>query len=120
MPRFADMSVAQFLEAIASPDPTPGGGTAAAIAGAIGTALLAMVAGLAKTRTQAGGEGEALAVARAALTEIRARLVTLADVDTDAFNQVMSAYRSAGGAVSNRPRSAACTGLPPGPAVSAA
>ena len=46
MPRFADLLVTQFLDALASPEPTPGGGTAAAVAGAIGTSLLMMVAGL--------------------------------------------------------------------------
>ena len=93
MARFADMSLTKFLDALSSPDPTPGGGTAAAIAGAIGTALLGMVAGLTKTRTQAEGEVKALAAARAALAETRARLMTLADVDTEAFNQVLAAYR---------------------------
>ena len=38
------------------PEPTPGGGTAAAIAGAMGAALLTMVAGLAKPRTGSGEE----------------------------------------------------------------
>src|SRR4029453_1289590 len=52
MARFADLTVAQFLDALASPDPTPGGGTAAAVAGAIGVSLLTMVAGLTKTRQQ--------------------------------------------------------------------
>ena len=34
--RFADLTVAALLDALASPDPTPGGGTASAIAGAMG------------------------------------------------------------------------------------
>ena len=40
---FGDMTVERFLEAMASKDPTPGGGAAAAIAGATGAALIAMV-----------------------------------------------------------------------------
>ena len=63
----ADMTVAQFSAALASPDPTPGGGTAAAIAGAMGTSLLVMVAGLAKSRNNTDDEKAALATARAAL-----------------------------------------------------
>src|SRR5688572_4553579 len=93
MPRFADLTVASFLDAVASSDPTPGGGTAAAIAGGMGTSLLMMVAGLTKSRTNADAEHTALRDARAALTACRERLVTLADTDTDAFNQVMAAYR---------------------------
>jgi glutamate formiminotransferase/formiminotetrahydrofolate cyclodeaminase len=93
MPRFADLTVAQFLDAVASPEPTPGGGTAAAIVAATGAALLAMVAGLTKTRHQTAEEAQALAAARTAISDIRARLLTLADVDSEAFNQVMAAYR---------------------------
>lgn len=92
MPRFADLSISAFLDALASPEPTPGGGTAAAIAGAMGASLLMMVAGL-KTRTDTDREKVALNEARAALTAIRERITALADTDTDAFNQVMTAYR---------------------------
>ena len=61
------MTVAQLLAALASPEPTPGGGTAAAIAGAMGTSLLVMVTGLAKSRNNTDAEKAALATARAAL-----------------------------------------------------
>jgi methenyltetrahydrofolate cyclohydrolase len=95
MPRFADLTVAQFLDALASPDPTPGGGTAAAVAGAIGVSVLTMVAGLTKTRQQTEAAAEAMAAAKSTLAGIRERLVALADTDTEAFNQVMAAYRLA-------------------------
>jgi formiminotetrahydrofolate cyclodeaminase len=93
MSRFADQQVSAFLDALASAEPTPGGGTAAAIAGAMGTSLLMMVAGLTKSRTGTEHERVALAEARAALTSVRDRLVALADTDAEAFNQVMAAYR---------------------------
>ena len=93
MTRFADLTLAQLLEALASPDPTPGGGTASAIAGAMGAALLIMVTGLAKSKTNAGDEKAALQAARLALEPLRAELSRLADADSDAFDQVMAAYR---------------------------
>jgi len=93
MPRFADFSLTRFLDALASPEPTPGGGTAAAVVAATGTALLTMVASLPKTRNKTEEEAAALAAVRTALASIRERLVALADVDADAFNQVMAAYR---------------------------
>lgn len=93
MPRLQDLQVSALLEAFARPDPTPGGGSASAIAGAIGTALLMMVAGLPKTRTSADAERVALSEARAALLSVRDRLLVLADTDTEAFNEVMAAYR---------------------------
>jgi methenyltetrahydrofolate cyclohydrolase len=91
--RFADMTVAQLLAALGSPEPTPGGGTAAAIAGAMGTSLLLMVTGLAKSRTNTGDEKAALAKARAALEPLTLRLADLADADARSFNEVMAAYR---------------------------
>lgn len=87
------MTVAQLLAALASPDPTPGGGTAAAIAGAMGTSLLVMVTGLAKSRNNTDDEKAALVNARAVLEPIGRRLTDLADADTQAFNEVMAAYR---------------------------
>jgi formiminotetrahydrofolate cyclodeaminase len=95
MSRFADRTVAEFLDALATSDPTPGGGTAAAVTGAIGVSLLMMVAGLERSRSGADAERIALAEARAALSGIRDRFVRLADTDTEAFAQVMSAYRLA-------------------------
>ncbi len=90
---FADLTVGQLLAALARPDPTPGGGTAAAIAGAMGTALLLMVTGLAKSRNNLDNEKAALAQARAALEPLSSRLMELADADTQAFDRVMAAYR---------------------------
>ena len=47
----ADTPLRELLAAFTSSDPTPGGGSASALAGAIGASLLVMVAGLPKTRT---------------------------------------------------------------------
>lgn len=93
MKKFSEMTVAELLAALASSEPTPGGGTAAAIAGAMGTALLTMVTGLAKSKTNTNEEKAALARARSAIEPITARLAGLADADTQAFNDVMAAYR---------------------------
>lgn len=87
------MTVGQLLDALAAPDPTPGGGTASAIAGAMGASLLIMVTGLAKSKTNTDDEKAALGAARLALEPLRAELMRLADADSDAFDQVMAAYR---------------------------
>ena len=93
MPRFADLSVSAFTDALASAEPTPGGGTASAVAGAFGVALLMMVAGLQKTRGNSDAERSTLSESRASLTSVRDRLLALADTDTDAYNKVVAAYR---------------------------
>ncbi len=87
------MTVSELLAALASPAPTPGGGTAAAITGAIGTTLLVMVAGLAKSKNNTDDEKAALSAARQALEPIVTALTDLADRDTAAFDAVMAAYR---------------------------
>ena len=90
---FSEMTVASVLDALASSNPTPGGGTAAAIAGAMGTSLLVMVSSLAKSRNNSDEEKVALAKAREAIAPISAQLTQLADADSESYNGVMAAYR---------------------------
>ena len=61
----------------------------------MGAALLMMVAGLPKTRHNSDEERAKLAAARAALATVKERLLVLADTDTDAYNQVIAAFRLA-------------------------
>ncbi len=93
MPRFADLTITAFLDALASPNPTPGGGTAAAVSGSLAVSLLIKVASLPKSKTNTESERVALDAARRELAPVRERLLALADADTAAFNQVMAAYR---------------------------
>jgi len=89
----ANQTVVDLLNAFSSPDPTPGGGSASALAGALGASLLAMVAGMSKTKNSTPEEFEALGAARADLVDARSRLVDLIDRDTAAYNDVVAAYR---------------------------
>lgn len=91
--KFAEMTVGQLLNALASSEPTPGGGTAAAIAGAMGASLLVMVTGLAKSRNNTDEEKAALGKARAVLQPLTTDFTRLADADSESFNAVMAAYR---------------------------
>lgn len=93
MTTFADLSVTSFLDALASSEPTPGGGTASAVAGAMGASLLMMVAGLARSRNHTDEEHAALADARAGATALRSQLLALADDDAAAFDEVMAAFK---------------------------
>jgi formiminotetrahydrofolate cyclodeaminase len=93
MPTFMDLSARQLLDALSAPTPTPGGGTAAALAGAFGTSLVCMVASLPKTRTAAPEARDALNAALASLRPALDRLVELVDEDSAAYDSVMSAYR---------------------------
>ena len=92
-PTLSSLTLSQLINAFADSDPTPGGGTASAVAGAMGAALLIMVTGLARSKTNVDAETTALAAARNALVPAPDRFLALADADTDAFNAVMAAYR---------------------------
>lgn len=87
------LSVHALLDAFASSAPTPGGGSAAALSGAMGASLLAMVAGLPKTKTGDAAERTALDTAGRALTDLRQTLESLVDADTRAYDLVTAAYK---------------------------
>ena len=87
------LSAEGLLDRFASQEPTPGGGSAAALAGALAAALVEMVAGLPKSRTGAPEEREKLDAAKASAARAGARLRQLVDLDTDAYNAVTAAYR---------------------------
>lgn len=86
-------TISELLDAFSSPDPTPGGGSASALAGAIGASLLAMVAGMSKTKSGTPDEREALDAARADLLALQASLKELIDLDASAYQLVIAAYR---------------------------
>lgn len=85
--------VDDFLDELASKAPTPGGGGAAAIMGAMGAALVSMFCHL--TLGKKGYEavdGEMRQVLQRA-EQLRAELAAMVKTDADAFDRVMSAYR---------------------------
>jgi len=89
----ANRTFTDLLAALASPDPTPGGGSASALAGALAASLLAMVAGMPKTRTGTPEARAALDAARAEVLQLQQRLLELADRDAAAYDAVVAAYR---------------------------
>jgi glutamate formiminotransferase/formiminotetrahydrofolate cyclodeaminase len=93
MTRFAEMALADLIDAFSSTDAVPGGGSAAAFAGAVGVSLLMMVAGLPKTKTGAPEETADLAEASSRLHPLRDALLELVDRDSDAYRQVLAAFR---------------------------
>lgn len=85
-------SIAAFLDDLASERPTPGGGGAAAVSGAIGAALVSMVANLTIGKKNYEAVEEDLKAARAEAERLRAELTAAIEEDVVAFNSVMGAY----------------------------
>lgn len=90
-------SVKTLLEEFRSAAPTPGGGSASALAGAVGASLLAMVAGLPKPRASADVDLQELRQAGQRSTALAIELEGLVDRDSEAYELVVSAYRLAKG-----------------------
>lgn len=90
---FSEFALIDLLDAFASNAPVPGGGSAAAVAAALGVSLLVMAASLPKSRTGAPEEAADLAEAAARLRPLRDTLVQLIDADSDAYRRVMDAMK---------------------------
>jgi formiminotetrahydrofolate cyclodeaminase len=87
------LSVGELTQRLASRDPIPGGGSAAAIAGAMGAALVGMVAELTIGRRDAEAHGTELASLRDDAARYRDELLSLAQTDAAAYAAVVAARK---------------------------
>lgn len=88
-----DWEPREFLDALAAGTATPGGGGAAAVMGAMGAALVAMVSRLALRRPGDDTAAASLHALLDASETLRARLQGLVNEDAEAFGRVLQAYR---------------------------
>lgn len=93
--KLADMQVTQFCDVLASDAPAPGGGSTAALEGALGAALTAMVCGLTtvgKSREKYAEYQEFVLASQKKALDLNARFMDVMDRDTEAFNVVSAAF----------------------------
>ena len=93
MGRLIDLTVSGFDAEVAAASPAPGGGSAAALAGSVAAALVAMVCRLSVGRDDLATTADELAKTLDAAEGLRRRLLELIDEDTAAFDAVMIAVR---------------------------
>ena len=89
-----DQTVGEYLQALASTAAVPGGGSAAALAAAMGAALLSMVAKLSAKKANAVEDREVLEGLVPDLDELAGRLLQLSQDDIDAYRAVIDARKS--------------------------
>jgi formiminotetrahydrofolate cyclodeaminase len=91
--RFSDLTLAAFVERLASSDPVPGGGSASAVAASLGAALVAMVASLSQGRPKYAAHEALHARSIERGRALAARFLDLADEDAEAYAGVSRAMK---------------------------
>jgi glutamate formiminotransferase/formiminotetrahydrofolate cyclodeaminase len=87
------MRVRDFTDEVSRDTPAPGGGSVAALAGALGAGLASMVANLWQDKVEATDAVAALLAAAEAAQRAKDRLLSAVDEDTQAFNAYLEARR---------------------------
>lgn len=82
-----------FMDAVAANSPTPGGGSVAALAGALAGALAAMVGRVTVGKTRYAAVQEELSAAIITAEKLRAALTARIDEDAASFDGVMAAFK---------------------------
>ena len=99
-------TVNEFLAALSSKQPTPGGGGASALAGALGGALGLMVGNLTVGKKKYADVEADVAAAMSRLEEARDRMVRLAQEDGEVFAPLAAAYGLPAGTEEEKTRKA--------------
>jgi formiminotetrahydrofolate cyclodeaminase len=86
-------SIAVYLDKLASGEPEPGGGSAAALAGALGAALVSMVTNLTLGKEKYAGVQDDIATIKQGSERLRHRLGELASLDADVYAAVAAAMK---------------------------
>ena len=87
------MTCTDLVDEVSRDTPAPGGGSIAALAGALGAGLASMVANLTQGKTRTAKDEEAVLTAAEQAQGLKDRLMLLVDDDTNAFNAYMDARR---------------------------
>jgi formiminotetrahydrofolate cyclodeaminase len=91
--KLTDKSLEAFVNALASSSPTPGGGSVAALSGALGAALVSMVCNLTVGKKKYAMVQEDVAQLLGQSERLRAQLIGLIEADAQVFTQVSQAMK---------------------------
>jgi formiminotetrahydrofolate cyclodeaminase len=91
--KLTDKTVAEFLDALASKNPTPGGGGGAALAGALGAALASMVCNLTLGKEKYAAVQPEIQAMLARTEALRQQLTDLVAADEAAYDVLSAGYR---------------------------
>lgn len=90
--KLVEQTVASFVDLMGSDAPAPGGGSSAALQGALGAALTAMVCALTQGKKKYAEYAELTAEVGKKADALKAQYVDVIDRDTEAFNAVSAVF----------------------------
>lgn len=90
--KLVDRTVTGFIDLMASSEPAPGGGSAAALQGALGAALTAMVCALTIGKKKYADVQDLITAAQQEAVTLKNRYLDVIDRDTEAFNGVSAVF----------------------------
>ena len=90
--KLTGLKLNEFVELVASNSPAPGGGSVAALTAASGAGLLCMVARLTIGKKKYAANEEFMKEILKDADELKNKLTTLIDTDTEAFNRVSAVF----------------------------
>ena len=90
-----NMTISNFVDEVSRDTPAPGGGSIAALAGALGSALASMVVNLSVGKGEYDSRYNELCRLADEAQSIKDELVRAVDADTEAFNEVIAGMRMA-------------------------
>lgn len=93
MKTYAEHTIQEFADVLASSASMPGGGTAAALAGALGAALASMVSNVTIGKEKYKDVEAELQALLPRTEELRGKLLQMMDADADSYTKMMAAYR---------------------------
>ena len=91
----AKLSINEFVDEVSRDTPAPGGGSIAALAGALGSALASMVVNLSVGKGEFDARYDEFCQLAEKAQTIKDELVRAIDADTEAFNEVIAGMRMA-------------------------
>jgi len=91
----ANLTISGFVDEVSRDTPAPGGGSIAALAGALGSALASMVVNLSIGKGEFDSQYDELCLLAEKAQTIKDELVRAIDADTEAFNEVIAGMRMA-------------------------
>ncbi|MCX8032784.1 MAG: cyclodeaminase/cyclohydrolase family protein [Thermoleophilia bacterium] len=90
---FLQGTIQSYLDRLASEEPAPGGGSAAALAGALAAALVTMVTNLTLGREKFASVEAEMSELKVRAEELRAELTRLVEQDAEAYSEVAAAFK---------------------------